>query len=395
MEMVLGANYDASFVEELRNLNNRSKQMQIEHREKLLEQDRLKNELEKMSVEQETIRDKENQIKELDNEILKGLQDLGLKSNQTLTPELMEKIEDAFVKQEKEWSDATLEQKKLEASNVVKAIEDDMHELQGYNTYAQEHIMKRFESFNEHILDASKDKNQKNSKEFEEMQASLETLIKEKHNMTESQYEEKVQQVKESAEKYLAAKKSQIRLLPSTQRVARMEFAKNLISHCEYTLEKEKYIVVNKTSETRSMEAYAQKDNRELQIKNRISKLNKTAEFLKEISKDGYKPIAEGNFIYDFQDIYSEFTGQRKEEMVLPRMIGSLGAVGDEAEKQEFVDRFFNDYGQDKRTKPEDKKVFWSSFKQYTEADKDPEKMKELMENSIKRIGNYIKNQPA
>lgn len=59
------------------------------------------------------------------------------------------------------------------------------------------------------------------------------------------------------------------------------------------------------------------------------------------------------------------------------------------------MDRFFNDYGQDKRTKPEDKKVFWSSFKQYTEADKDPEKMKELMENSIKRIGNYIKNQPA
>ena len=396
MDMLMNASYDAIFLDDFRNLVEQSNKLQVGHREKLLEQNRLEKDIESIKLEKDTMLEKENQIKQLDDEISKGLKSLGLKDGQKLTTELMEKIEDAFAKQEKEWSDATLEQKKLAAANVVKGIEDDMHELQGYNTYVQEHIMSRFENFHEHILDGSKDKNQKNSDEFEEMKASLAEFIKEKDKLTPEQYAEKVQQVKEFAEKYYAAKKAQIRLIPSTQRVVRMKYAQNLIKHCEFALEKQKYELVTKTSETRSMEAaYAEQEDRELQVQNRIAKLDKTAGYLNEISKDIYKPIAEGNFMYEFLDVYLSSKEQRKEEMVLPRMIGSLGAVGDEVEKQEFVDRFFNDYGQDKRTKPEDKTVVWNSFKQYAEAENNPEKMKELMENAINRIGKYIEKQPA
>ena len=395
MNMLMNASYDATFLDEFRKLVEDSNNIQIGNKEKLLEQNRLQKEIESINLEKDTILEKENQIKQLDDEISKELKELGLKETQKLTPEVMEKIEDAFEKQEKEWSDATLEQKKLEAANVVRNIEDDMHELKGYNTYIKEHIMSRFETFDKNILKGSKDVNQKNSKEFDEMKAALADLVKEKDNLTQTQFAEKVQKVKESAEKYLEAKKAQIRLLPSKQRVVRMKSAENLISHCDFVLEKQKYELVTKTSETRSMEADAEREDRKLQVKNRIATLDKTAGYLNEISKDAYRPIVDGNFIYDFQDIYATSTDKRKEEMVLPRMIGSLGAVGDEVEQQAFVDRFFDDYGQDKRTKTEDKTVFWNSFKQYADAENNPEKMKELMENAIKRIGNYIQKQPA
>ena len=55
--------------------------------------------------------------------------------------------------------------------------------------------------------------------------------------------------------------------------------------------------------------------------------------------------------------------------MVLPRMIGSLGATGDEAEIQGFVNRFFDDFDKDKSTNIEDREVFRKAFKQYSEAE--------------------------
>lgn len=394
MNILMEANCDDSMLTEFRQLIEQSENLSIEKREKLLEQNRLQKEIEDIKSQQDTILSQEEKIKQLEKEISAGLTELGLKSSQ-LTSELMEKIEAAFERQEKEWSNEVLEQKKLAASNVIKNIENDMKEVHGYNTYVQENIMQRFENFSVHILDGSKDKTQKNSDEFEEMRKELAEFVKDKDKLSPAQYAERVQMVKESAEKYLAAKKAQIRLIPSTQRRVRMEFAQNLVAHCEYTLENEKFNLVTKSLETSKMEAEAREEDRGIQLKNRITQLEKKAEYLKELAKDMYLPIANNNFIYDIRDIYLSSTDKKKEEMVLPRMIGSLGATGDEAEIQGFVNRFFDDFDKDKSTNIEDREVFRKAFKQYSEAENSPEKMKELMENAIRRIGNYIQNQPA
>lgn len=301
------------------------------------------------------------------------------------TQEAKTKIEASIDNREKEWSNERFEERLAVANNKVNQIENDIREIQGYNTFVQENTMQAFANFKEHILDGSKDINQKNSKEFSAMEAALDDILKEKKNLSPEKFAEKVRAVKESAEKYYEAKKAQIRLMPSTQRVMRMEFAKNLAAHCDHVLENQTYTLVTKTGGTRDLEASKdlKREDRDLNLLDRVTELEGITSNLDKFSKDFYHPIAALNSISK----YSSAKPSEKEAMVFSRMIASFGADGTEVEKQEFVNRFFNDYGMKKQTNPEDKKIFQNAAKDFAEASKDPEKLKNLMENAIRRMG--------
>jgi hypothetical protein len=328
----------------------------------------------------------ENEINALKNEFCSISQEyFDISDINAFTQEAKTKIEASIDNREKEWSNEGFEKKLAVANNKVNQIENDIREIQGYNVFVQEKTMQAFANFKEHILDGSKDPNQKNSKEFTKMEEALDDLLKEKKNLSPEKFSEKVRAVKECAEKYYEAKKSQIRLIPSTQRVMRMEFAKNLAAHCDHVLENQTYTLVTKTGGTRDLEASKdlKREDRDLNLLDRVTELEGITSNLDKFSKDFYRPIAELNSISN----YSSAKPAEKEAMVFSRMIACFGASGDEAKTQDYVNRFFKDYGKNKQTNPEDKKVFKNAAKDFEDAGKKAEKLKKLMENAIRRMG--------
>jgi hypothetical protein len=127
-----------------------------------------------------------------------------------------------------------------------------------------------------------------------------------------------------------------------------------------------------------------------------IGKIGITDDFEPHFEK--FKEIIETAKILDtkYIRIFSFYIPEgEKPEDYRDEVMRRMKAFADEAEKQGFVDRFFDNYAQDKRSNPEDGIAFRQSMKAFSDASNNPEQMKELMENAIKRMGNYIQNQPA
>jgi hypothetical protein len=88
-------------------------------------------------------------------------------------------------------------------------------------------------------------------------------------------------------------------------------------------------------------------------------------------------------------------TPEQKERLVLPRIIATFGAPGDDMERQEYINRFFDDLDKGKRTLNADAGAFRKAYAQYKEVENNPEQLKALFEKTIERIGKYIQSQPA